>query len=385
MEFNKILSLVCLLYACVVLYTYLESNLHQSDKKKFSLILPALKTIGDTRKKACLRIACMAPRYVTGGGTYYMRCKQLEILGNTYFEDIKVELMNYDQAVKVQKQYDAAIFIKTTPDLKWWPKIWRSFKKIYVDVIDGNPKNGSKNQVGSSINPLIDFDNLKTMSPQATLIVQNVYQQLLYNASFHTIIIEHMPASLNDSEWVSTSSLAHPLRAISSMRRHSASICKNIRTSSVILKCVDTDYEWTEITWRKLLEGVKLNITYKDYLSKVWGQPWLFTQMYRKYDVVVVYTKKGRKEWINSVQRMTNAIDSGVLTAIQRTGLHKLYVPESYGCGFTDNNELTNVLENLDQNISLREECQRQAKLINAPFSHKNILDKYHRMLTSAT
>ena len=221
------------------------------------------------------------------------------------------------------------------------------------------------------------------MSPEATLIVQNVYQQILYNASFHTIIIEHMPASLNDSEWVSTSSLTHPLRAISSMERHSFSICKNIRTSSVILKCVESDGDWTEIVWKKLL-GSYLNVTYKYYLSKVWGKPWLYTQMYRKYDVVVVHTKTGVKERINSVQRMTNAIDSGVLTAIQRTGLHKLYVPENYGCGFTDNAELINVLENLDQNISLREECQRQAKLIQAPLSHKNILNKYHRMLTSA-
>ena len=230
----------------------------------------------------------MAPRYVTGGGTYYMRCKQLQILGNSYFKDIKVELMNYDQAVKVQKQYDAAIFIKTTPDLKWWPKIWRSFKKIYVDVIDGNPKNGSKNHVGSAKNPLIDFENLKTMSPQATLVVQNVYQQILYNASFHTIIIEHMPASLNDSDWVSTSSISHPLRAISCMQHQSASICENIKTSLVNLRCVESVNETI------LLES-ELNVRYKNYSSKIWGVPWLYTQMYRKYDVVVVYTKNESK------------------------------------------------------------------------------------------
>ena len=107
--------------------------------------------------------------------------------------------------------------------------------------------------------------------------------------------------------------------------------------------------------------------------------------MFRKYDVVLVCTKPGGKKWINSVQRMTNAIFSGVLTAIQRTGLHKLYVPENYACGFTDNAELLKVLEKLDQNNSVREECQRQAKIIIAPLSHKSILDKYHRMLTSAT
>ena len=134
---------------------------------------------------------------------------------------------------------------------------------------------------------------------------------------------------------------------------------------------------------RSLLES-ELNVRYSDYSSKIWGVPWLHTQMYRKYDVVVVYTKKGVKMTINSVQRMTNAINSGVLTAIQLTGLHTLYVPKNYACGFTDNAELTKILENLYQNSSVREECQRQAKLINGPFSHTSILNKYHKMLTSA-
>ena len=84
---------------------------------------------------------------------------------------------------------------------------------------------------------------------------------------------------------------------------------------------------------------------------------------------------------INSVQRMTNAINSGVLTAIQLTGLHTLYVPTNYACGFTNNAELIKILENLYHNSSVREKCQRQAKLINDPFSHTSILNKYHKML----
>ena len=68
-----------------------------------------------------------------------------------------------------------------------------------------------------------------------------------------------MPASLNESDWVSTSSLSHPLRALSSTTRQWG-ICENISTSSVIVRCVESyDAE-------KLFES-ELNIRYKDYSS----------------------------------------------------------------------------------------------------------------------
>ena len=247
-----------------MLYTYSKIDLDQSGERAFSLSLPDLNMTGKSRKQAYRRVACMAPRVMFGvrrrTTAYYMRCKQLEILGNSYFKDIKFKLLDYERAVKVKEQYDAAIFIKSTPDLKWWPKIWKSFKKIYVDVIDGANRREHKRK-GGGTEYLIDWKHLKTKSPRAALIVQNVHQAILYNASFDTIIIEHMPASLNDSEWVSTSSLSHPLRAISSTSRQWG-ICENINTSSVILRCVESyDAE-------KLFES-ELNVRYKDYSSRI--------------------------------------------------------------------------------------------------------------------
>jgi len=67
-----------------------------------------------------------------------------------------------------------------------WKRLWRTFKKIYVDVIDGTD--------------LIDFERLKLQTPPPVLIVQSVYQEKLYNDTFKTVIIEHMPASLNGTD-----------------------------------------------------------------------------------------------------------------------------------------------------------------------------------------
>jgi len=152
--------------------------------------------------------------------------------------------------------------------------------------------------------------------------------------------------------------------------------CEEIKTNSVILKCeVEKDPN-------KLLE-TELCVRFNEYDSKLWGVPWLYTQFFRKFDVVVVYTKKGVKRTINSAQRMANSIHSGVITVIERTGVHALYVSESYPCSFTNQVELRKVLNNLDKNISMRKECQRQAKLINNAFKPETIMRKYHDLLTS--
>ena len=132
----------------------------------------------------------------------------------------------------------------------------------------------------------------------------------------------------------------------------------------------------------KLLQN-ELNVSYDRYKSKVWGGPWLLSQLFRKYGVLVVYTKKGIKTTINSVQRMTNSIHSGVITVIERTGLHALYVSKSYPCSFTNQDELEKVLEELDKNILLRKVCQQQAKIINHLFDPETIIRKYEDMLRS--
>ena len=100
-----------------------------------------------------------------------------------------------------------------------------------------------------------------------------------------------------------------------------------------------------------------------------------FTQKYKN-------TKKGQKLTINSAQRMTNAINAGVITVIQRTGVHALYVPEGYLCSFINQNELKIVLEKLDKNVTMRTECQKQAVPLINPFRPKTIMNKYYDLLT---
>ena len=127
----------------------------------------------------------------------------------------------------------------------------------------------------------------------------------------------------------------------------------------------------------------ELNLEYDEYKTQLWGAPWLFTQTLRKYDVAVVFTKRGKKVTINSVQRMSNAIQSGVITVIERTGLHTLYVPKNYPCSFTNRVELKKLLENLAKNVSKGETCQRQAQHINQAFQPEIIMRKYFELLTS--
>ena len=316
-----------------------------------------------------LRIACMGQKRSVSWASYYMRCKQLRFYAKLYWNDVIIDSITYEQAAKVTEPYDAAILIKTTPDLNLWPNILKNFRRIYVDVVDGPFDN------------FIDFNYIKTLNPRPVLIVQNVYQQDLYNDTYKTVIIEHMPASLNQTEWVDVSSFRHPLHAISLMSSgyHASLIkdlCIEIKTHSVHLKCLRTLRE------KRAIKN-ELKVNYNVYKSKIWGVPWLYTQLMRKYDVIVVFTKKGEKTKINSVQRMTNAIYSGVITVIQRTGLHALYVGKNYPCSFTNHNELENVLQTLDKNISMRMECQRQAKLMNKLFLPEIIIKKYYDMLTS--
>ena len=330
-----------------------------------------------------LRFACMGKS--KSGFLWYMRCKQLVFYGKLFLKDVSIDELTYEEAANAKTSYDGAIFIKETPKPEMWPIIKKKFRNIYLDVVDG----------GISLKGYeIDFKFLKMQDPPPVLIVQNVYQQKLYNDTFKTVIIEHMPASLNQTELVDVLSFRHPLQAVSTMEGElSRGVCEEIKTKSVLLKCLSTDNGNTlrkrrnkhRKPWnygaKKVLEK-ELNVKYADYAPKIWGVPWLFTQLFRKYDVVVVFTKKGEKLTINSAQRMTNAINAGVITVIQRTGVHAIYVPESYPCGFINQNDLKIVLEKLDQNVSMRIECQKQAVPLINPFRPKTIINKYYDMLT---
>ena len=356
-------------------WLHIDKKLVQASSTTFDP-LPSKPTLSTTTsmvssklpERRNLKIACIGKKHTIKWDSYYMRCTQLIFFAKHHMKDVHIKPLTYDEAFKRKDSFDAAIFIKSTPDLKMWPKLWTTFNKIYVDVIDGPMDN------------MIDFNHLKLQFPPPVLIVQNVFQEKLYNDTFKTVIIEHMPASLNSTEWVDVESLDHPLHAISVMnlrdKSSTAGLCKEIKTNSVNLKCADS------INKKTLLQN-ELHVNYHNYKSKIWGVPWLFTQLFRKYDVLVVYTKKGVKTTINSVQRMTNSIHSGVITVIERTGLHALYVSKSYPCSFTNQIELKTVLESLDKDVSMRKECQRQAKVINDLFDPETIMKKYEGLLRS--
>ena len=339
-----------------------------------------------------LRVACLGTNYSIDRfkDSYYMRCTQLIIYAERYMPGITIEALTFEQGLNVKEPYDAAIFIKATPDCPaMWPTIWKNFKKIYLDVIDG------------VMDGLIDFDRLKLQEPRPVLIAQSPYQEALYNDTFKTVIIEHMPASMNKSDMKDISSFRTPLQAVSVMssdgHNSTSDLCQERETMLVNMKCLvcqkcQGDVLKSELfsiqDIKKESKRYKIDIKkqrkrYKNFTSKIWGKPYLFTQLFRKYDVVVVFTKKGVKTTINSVQRMTNTIYSGVITVIERTGLHALYVSKNYPCSFTNQEELEIVLDSLATNISVREECQRQAILLNEIFSPETIMKKYYDMLTS--
>ena len=310
------------------------------------------------------RIACLGTKESVTWDGYFMRCKLLQFYAKLFYaKTITIEPLIYEQATHVKESFDAAIFIKTSPPIKIMPTIWKKFNKIYVDVIDGKK---------------LPFKLWKLQHPPPILIVQNVFQQKLYNDTFKTVIIEHWPASINSTDLVDIKTLRHPLQAISSMQINpiNSKVCKEINTSSVNLKCANSSNQ-------KEFFAKELNMEYDEYKTQLWGAPWLFTQTLRKYDVAVVFTKRGKKVTINSVQRMSNAIQSGVITVIERTGLHTLYVSKNYPCSFTNRVELKKVLENLAKNVSMRETCQRQAQHINQAFQPEIIMRKYFELLTS--
>ena len=92
------------------------------------------------------------------------------------------------------------------------------------------------------------------------------------------------------------------------------------------------------------------------------------------------------KSKMNSVQRMSNAMTSGVVSVVQNIGVHELYIPRDYPCQFGSNwKSLYTVLELLAQNVELRKECLKQAENIitSNKLTVPDIVKKYEIALNS--
>jgi hypothetical protein len=51
-------------------------------------------------------------------------------------------------------------------------------------------------------------------------------------------------------------------------------------------------------------------------LKTSWGEAYYYDAFFRRYDAVIVYSKRGPKKMLNCVQRLANAMRSGVLCGI---------------------------------------------------------------------
>ena len=135
---------------------------------------------------------------------------------------------------------------------------------------------------------------------------------------------------------------------------------------------------------RKALFEDRLGITnVSAYTHTTWGTGWLFTQLFRSYDAVIVYTKPGWKLENGAIQRMTNAMNAGVITVVENRGVHTEYLGDAYACAFDDRESLEALLNALATDEELRTTCRRQAKQIFQAhgLDTQSILAKYEQAL----
>lgn len=101
--------------------------------------------------------------------------------------------------------------------------------------------------------------------------------------------------------------------------------------------------------------------------NKSLGPGYLYQMFFRRYDILVSYSKLGYKSRRNSVQRTTSQMRSGVPVLLDCRGEShgELCTKYSYDCGFTDEKSFYRML-NLMKNVDLRRKCQEAGLLITS-------------------
>lgn len=347
----------------------------------------------DSEHKACTLsvstskvVACVSlhPEWAS----YTMRCRHLVPWLQKYgrrdcrgVSEFIIVLKSFPQIRREKTNYFATIVVKSEIPTDFVASAQgEKLGHVLEDVVDGR-FNGS---VGTDI-----------IQHFVTVIVQNEFQQEVWMRTHRTVIIEHAPTTILEAQDAVSLKMGNILSVVSVQQTHGK--CMKLPKSILFeYECIIT-YNTQETTGSldlfvgKLGPGSRMNLTleYLDLLSRpdcLWGTGWLFTKFFQQFDVVVVYTKPGRKAKMNSVQRMTNAMSSGVVTVVQRTGVHELYVPSNYTCAFGSKaSSLYNLLEHLAENPGMRRKCLIEANEIidNKKLSVPAIIAKYEKVLRS--
>ena len=313
-----------------------------------------------------LRVACTASAANARWDSYHARCTTFAYLVGA-FGSGRVSLSalgKFPNRVGPAAAYDATVFIKCLP-----------------------PRGADVTNLGRIVVDVVDNMNLRpsTTPRHYAIIVQSAYQVPIWNRTHTVSVVEHAPAMLNASSPLPDDDLlaTRPISAATIMEEVDASsYCMDVGppSRSFTYECIVTRQRERAALFRD-----RLGIDYEALGASPWGVGYAFDRLLRSFDAIVVYTKQAggrghRNDDMGTVQRMTNALTSGVVTVVQRTGVHTLYVPEAYPCGFTDAVSLRRVLTALTEE-KLREDCRRQGRAIQEPLRVRAIVRKFERFV----
>ena len=222
----------------------------------------------------------------------------------------------------------------------------------------------------------------KVVPPYMHVITQNEYQSTTWKGSSYTAsVIEHLPAYVNGTaEDYMPPPLAdgRKLTAVT-VSEWTTEPCFDVASPLFQYDCLTSEH-WDRMALFKESLGVE-NVS--AYTQTTWGTAWLFTQLFRSYDAVIVYTKPGWKLENGAIQRFTNAMNAGVITIVENRGVHAEYLGDTYACAFDDRESLESLLNALATDEELRNTCRRQAQQIFKTYGldTQHILAKYERAI----
>jgi hypothetical protein len=333
-------------------------------------------------------VACATNAGAMSWGSYHVRCNQLAFLMAKFGHgDVTIRTVSLKQISTEPVHYDATILIKmlAPPDKlgQWHHKLGRQF----LDLVDD--QNFKPTNVPKSIKIIAQNANVRGVwsSTHQTYIIEHSPSLLNYtgwSSAHQTHTAEHSPSLLNYTGFFPAPVIDRPLRAAtvmeSRLNKPHKDECFKVKPSAAFdYACLTGHQGLRQDLFTKAL-GIS-NAT--AYARTVWGTGWLYNRLFQSYDTIVVYVKQGWKFEFGAVQRMTNAMTSGVVTAVERVGVHLLYVPSSYQCSFTTPDTLRELLVRLASDSQLRSTCRTQAAEI---LNHHNltadaIVRKYEQML----
>jgi lipopolysaccharide biosynthesis glycosyltransferase len=225
----------------------------------------------------------------------------------------------------------------------------------------------------TDLNVSIDHINVNrkvqiNVSSNAMAIIRRVYVndfQLLHAMSNEphrfAYVINNQDKKLKAKAFTIHQNLALSVHEKSGLKKRS--LCMKLTTENVLYDCIETKNSGEE---SRLFRSKNLTST------ETCPRADLFNQLYRLYDVLIVYDK-GKAV----IQRMINAMNSGVATVVQNTGVHRLHLNGMYPCIFEDEKGLNDIMSRIHE---LKTECKQVARQIVREFQPRRIIQKYDQM-----